>query len=118
MVIYMTQDESEWPQLPVLPSYGRGRDAPDGRFSSLIFGTNLTDVVITGNNGTIDGQGSYWWSKFKNDQLKLTRPYMIELMYSNQIQISNLTLVNSPSWFVHPIYSRLDKCTIFIYSQH
>ncbi|XLR27382.1 hypothetical protein S83_055282, partial [Arachis hypogaea] len=26
----------------------RGRDAPDGRFSSLIFGTNLTDVVITG----------------------------------------------------------------------
>ena len=43
------QDESEWPTLPVLPSYGRGRDAPDGRFSSLIFGTNLTDVVITGN---------------------------------------------------------------------
>ncbi|KAI5400364.1 hypothetical protein KIW84_065305 [Lathyrus oleraceus] len=104
-VILGSQDESEWPQLPVLPSYGRGRDAPDGRFSSLIFGTNLTDVVITGNNGTIDGQGSYWWSKFKNDQLKLTRPYMIELMYSNQIQISNLTLVNSPSWFVHPIYS-------------
>ncbi|XP_057415781.1 probable polygalacturonase [Lotus japonicus] len=30
---------------------------------------------------------------------------MIEIMYSNQIQISNLTLVNSPSWFVHPIYS-------------
>lgn len=45
----MTQDESEWPQLPILPSYGRGRDAPEGRFSSFIFGTNLTDVVITGN---------------------------------------------------------------------
>lgn len=42
------QDESEWPQVEVLPSYGRGRDAPGGRFSSLIFGTNLTDVVITG----------------------------------------------------------------------
>jgi hypothetical protein len=42
------QDESEWPSLPVLPSYGKGRDAPNGRFSSLIFGTNLTDVVITG----------------------------------------------------------------------
>lgn len=42
------QDESEWPHLAVLPSYGRGRDAPGGRFSSLIFGTNLTDVVITG----------------------------------------------------------------------
>nr|XP_027189545.1 probable polygalacturonase isoform X1 [Cicer arietinum] len=104
-VILGSQDESEWPQLPVLPSYGRGRDAPGGRFSSLIFGTHLTDVIITGNNGTIDGQGSYWWSKFKKDKMKLTRPYMIEIMYSDQIQISNLTLINSPSWFVHPIYS-------------
>ncbi|KAM1126837.1 hypothetical protein ACFX2B_041462 [Malus domestica] len=104
-VILGTQDESEWPHLPVLPSYGRGRDAPGGRFSSLVFGTNLTDVVITGNNGTIDGQGASWWAKFKQGHLTLTRPYMIEIMYSNQIQISNLTLVNSPSWFVHPIYS-------------
>lgn len=31
---------------------------------------------------------------------------MIELMYSNQIQISNLTLINSPFTFVHPVYSR------------
>ncbi|XP_050891646.1 probable polygalacturonase isoform X1 [Lathyrus oleraceus] len=104
-VILASQDESEWPELPVLPSYGRGRDAPAGRFSSLIFGTHLTDVIITGNNGTIDGQGSSWWKKFKSDQLKLTRPYMIELMYSDQIQISHLTLINSPTWFVHPIYS-------------
>nr|KYP61935.1 putative polygalacturonase [Cajanus cajan] len=103
--ILASQDESEWPALPVLPSYGRGRDAPDGRFSSLIFGTNLTDVVITGYNGTIDGQGSYWWDKFHKGELKLTRPYMIEIMFSDHIQISNLTLINSPSWFVHPIYS-------------
>ncbi|XP_016648983.1 PREDICTED: probable polygalacturonase [Prunus mume] len=104
-VILATQEESKWPLVPVLPSYGRGRDAPGGRFSSLIFGTNLTDVVITGNNGTIDGQGASWWKKFKAGLLNETRPYMIEIMYSNQIQISNLTLVNSPSWFVHPIYS-------------
>ncbi|XP_057457603.1 probable polygalacturonase [Lotus japonicus] len=104
-VILGSQVESEWPSLPVLPSYGRGRDAPAGRFSSLIFGTHLTDVVITGHNGTIDGQGSYWWDKFHKGQFKLTTPYMIEIMYSSQIQISNLTLVNSPSWFVHPIYS-------------
>ncbi|KAH1151879.1 hypothetical protein GYH30_045405 [Glycine max] len=100
-----SQDESEWPTLPVLPSYGRGRDAPDGRFSSLIFGTNLTDVIITGYNGTIDGQGCYWWDKFHKGELKLTRPYMIEIMFSDHIQISNLTLINSPSWFVHPIYT-------------
>ena len=43
------QNESEWPLVNVLPSYGRGRDAPGGRYCSLIFGTNLTDVVITGD---------------------------------------------------------------------
>lgn len=105
-VLLASQDESEWPALPPLPSYGRGRDAPAGRFASFIFGNNLTDVVITGANGTIDGQGDYWWGKFKKQELNLTRPYLIELMFSDDIQIFNLTLVNSPSWNVHPIYSR------------
>jgi len=42
------QDENDWPVIDPLPSYGRGRDTQGGRFSSLIFGTNLTDVIITG----------------------------------------------------------------------
>lgn len=62
--------------------------------------------VVEGDNGTIDGQGSIWWKKFHEKKLKNTRPYLIELMYSNQIQVSNLTLIDSPSWFVHPVYSR------------
>ncbi|KAL0330039.1 UNVERIFIED_CONTAM: putative polygalacturonase [Sesamum radiatum] len=93
-------------QLEPLPSYGRGRDTEGGRYISLIFGTNLTDVVITGDNGTIDGQGETWWNKFHKGELQYTRPYLIEIMYSENVQISNLTLVNSPSWNVHPIYSR------------
>ncbi|XP_062149711.1 probable polygalacturonase isoform X1 [Alnus glutinosa] len=102
-LILASQDESEWPQIPPLPSYGR---AFSGRFRSLIFGTNLTDVVITGNNGTIDGQGVTWWAKYNSGGfLNVSRPGMIELMYSNQIQISNLTLINSPFTFVHPVYS-------------
>ncbi|KAF5451112.1 hypothetical protein F2P56_031407, partial [Juglans regia] len=105
-VILASQDEAEFPLVSTLPSYGIGRDGNgDGRFSSLIFGTNLTDVVITGNNGTIDGQGKIWWDKFHQGQLNFTRPYMIEILYSDNIQISNLTLINSPSWFVHPTYS-------------
>ncbi|GMH08955.1 hypothetical protein Nepgr_010795 [Nepenthes gracilis] len=103
-VLLASQDESEWPALPPLPSYGRGRDAPSGRVASLIFGTDLTDVVITGANGTIDGQGDYWWNKFKKGELQLTRPYLIELMFSDHVQIFNLTLLNSPSWNVHPVY--------------
>lgn len=128
---FVIQDESDWPLIDPLPSYGRGRDAPGGRFSSLISGSHLKDVAITGkkkrrkpyyivkilfdntiyfnfagNNGTIDGQGSCWWKKFRSKQLKNTRPYLIEFMYSEQIQISNITLINSPSWHVHPVYSR------------
>nr|KAJ0191190.1 hypothetical protein LSAT_V11C800391530 [Lactuca sativa] len=93
-VILASQEEGEYPLIEPLPSYGRGRDGPGGRFSSLI-----------GGNGTIDGQGSLWWKKFHKKQLKNTRPYLIELMYSKQIQISNLTMIDSPSWFVHPVYS-------------
>ncbi|KAM3682169.1 hypothetical protein ACB098_12G052900 [Castanea mollissima] len=108
-VILGSQDESEWPNILVLPFYGRGRDAPGGLLSALIFGSFLMDSIcfgiVLGNNGTIDGQGSTWWKKFHAGELNVTRPYMIEIMYSDQIQISNLTLINSPSWFVHPIYS-------------
>uniref|UniRef100_A0A7N0U117 Polygalacturonase n=1 Tax=Kalanchoe fedtschenkoi TaxID=63787 RepID=A0A7N0U117_KALFE len=105
-VLLASQDEDSWPVIEPLPSYGRGRDnAQGGRYISLIYGTNLTDVVITGDNGTIDGQGAQWWQKFKKGALKYTRPYLIELMYSDSVQISNLTLVDSPSWNVHPTYS-------------
>lgn len=62
--------------------------------------------MITGDNGTIDGQGVTWWNKFHKGELKYTRPYLIEIMYSNEVQISNLTLMDSPSWNVHPVYSR------------
>jgi polygalacturonase len=104
-VLLASQDVSEYPAIPPLPSYGRGRDAAAGRFTSLIFGTNLTDVVVTGENGTIDGQGEFWWQQFHKGKLKYTRPYLIEIMFSTNIQISNLTLLNSPSWNVHPVYS-------------
>ncbi|KAI3458100.1 hypothetical protein Pfo_014763, partial [Paulownia fortunei] len=105
-VLLASQEESDYPLIDPLPSYGRGRDAAGKRFASLIFGTNLTDVVVTGGNGTIDGQGETWWKKFKSHELNNTRPYLIEILYSNQVQISHLTLINSPSWHVHPTYSR------------
>ncbi|KAK9279547.1 hypothetical protein L1049_013226 [Liquidambar formosana] len=104
-VLLASQDITEWPVIDPLPSYGRGRDAKGGRYISFIFGTNLTDVVVTGDNGTIDGQGAFWWQQFHKGKLKFTRPYLIEIMHSDKIQISNLTLLNSPAWNVHPVYS-------------
>ncbi|XP_011035342.1 PREDICTED: probable polygalacturonase [Populus euphratica] len=106
-VLLASQDEDEWPLLTPLPSYGGVREnAAFGRPGGLIFASNVTDVIITGNNGTVDGQGAVWWEKFTEKKLKkLERPYLIEIMYSDQVQISNITLINSPQWHVHPIYS-------------
>lgn len=104
-VLLASQEISEWGVIEPLPSYGHGRDTAGGRYISLIFGTNLTDVVVTGENGTIDGQGALWWQQFHKKKLKYTRPYLIEIMHSDNIQISNLTFLNSPSWNVHPVYS-------------
>jgi len=36
--------------MPALPSYGYGREHPGPRYSSLIHGQNLVDVVITGKD--------------------------------------------------------------------
>uniref|UniRef100_A0A453MD81 Polygalacturonase n=1 Tax=Aegilops tauschii subsp. strangulata TaxID=200361 RepID=A0A453MD81_AEGTS len=101
------QHSSDWPVIDPLPSYGRGRELPGGRHQSLIFGSHLTDVIITGANGTIDGQGAIWWDWFYNNTLNYTRPHLVELMYSTNVVISNLTFKNSPFWNIHPVYCRL-----------
>ncbi|CAI9753063.1 unnamed protein product [Fraxinus pennsylvanica] len=103
-VILGSQDPEEWPIIQPLPSYGRGRERLGGRHISLIHGDSLTNVVITGNNGTVDGQGKMWWDLWWNRTLKHTRGHLVELINSNNILISNLTFLNSPFWTVHPVY--------------
>ncbi|GLT31770.1 hypothetical protein SLA2020_064800 [Shorea laevis] len=103
-VILGSTNSDDWPVVDSLPSYGQGRELPGGRHRSLIYGQNLTDVVITGDNGTIDGQGSIWWNWFRSKTLDYTRPHLVELMNSTGVVISNLTFLNSPFWTIHPVY--------------
>lgn len=103
-VILGSINSDDWPVVDPLPSYGRGRELPGGRHRSLIYGQNLTDVVITGDNGTIDGQGSVWWERFRAKTLDYTRPHLVELKNSTGIVISNVTFLNSPFWTIHPVY--------------
>ncbi|KAG5048799.1 hypothetical protein JHK85_009902 [Glycine max] len=42
-----SQDELEWPTLPVLPSYGRGRDAPDGQGIFFKLDTKLDEQKVS-----------------------------------------------------------------------
>ncbi|KAH7679964.1 Pectin lyase fold/virulence factor protein [Dioscorea alata] len=101
-VILGIQDENYWPLMPALPSYGSGREKGGPCYASLIHGQNLKDVVITGHNGTIHGQGQSWWTKFKQKLLKHTRGPLVQLMWSRDIVISNITLRDSPFWTLHP----------------
>ncbi|TVU20099.1 hypothetical protein EJB05_36292, partial [Eragrostis curvula] len=101
---FVEQDTSNWPLVDPLPSYGRGRELPGGRYTSLIHGSGLQDVFITGENGTIDGQGSVWWDMWKKRTLPFTRPHLLELMYSTDVIISNLVFQDSPFWNIHPVY--------------
>ncbi|OEL32410.1 putative polygalacturonase [Dichanthelium oligosanthes] len=103
-IIRATQNTSSWPLMEPLPSYGRGRELPGGRYISLIHGNGLRDVVITGENGTIDGQGSVWWDMWKKGTLPFTSPHLLELMSSSDIIVSNVVFQDSPLWNIHPVY--------------
>ncbi|KAI7753777.1 hypothetical protein M8C21_022213 [Ambrosia artemisiifolia] len=105
-VVLGSQDPEEWPIIEPLPSYGRGRERLGGRHISLIHGDGLKNVVITGQNGTIDGRGKMWWDLWWNRTLEHTRGHLVEIMNSNNILISNLTFRNSPFWTIHPVYCR------------
>jgi hypothetical protein len=59
---------------------------------------------ISGKNGTINGQGQVWWDKYHAKELQFTRGYLLELLYSDNIIISNVTFVDAPSWNLHPTY--------------
>nr|XP_010917443.1 probable polygalacturonase [Elaeis guineensis] len=96
------EDERYWPLMPPVPSYGFGREHKGPRYGSLIHGQNLKDLVITGHNGTINGQGQAWWAKYRKRLLNNTRGPLVQIMWSKDIVISNITLRDSPFWTLHP----------------
>ncbi|CAH2054762.1 unnamed protein product, partial [Thlaspi arvense] len=104
-VIVASQDPSHWEVVDPLPSYGRGTDLPGKRYKSLINGHMLHDVVVTGDNGTIDGQGLVWWDRFTSRSLKYNRPHLVEFISSENVIVSNLTFLNAPAYTIHSIYS-------------
>ncbi|KAI3460782.1 hypothetical protein Pfo_017445 [Paulownia fortunei] len=116
-IILGSQDYSHWDVVEPLPSYGQGLEVPGRTYRSLISGQNLTDVVITGNNGTIDGQGSVWWELMNAHSLNYSRPHLVEFIGSDNIVVSNLTFLNAPAWNIHPVYcSHLLVQNITVYS--
>ncbi len=105
------------------PFQGRWEGIERKVYASLFTGSKLENVSITGR-GTLDGQGQVWWkAHYKNREmrkkagikgrapanppgspLKWSRPRVINLYDCRNVLIRDLTIINSPSWTIHPVY--------------
>jgi len=102
-------------------------------YSPLLYAYQLTDVGFTGGgtiDGGADGDGGFarWKGKEAPDQARLRslgndsvpvssvadrtfgaghylRPSMLQTFGCTNVLVANLTLVNSPFWVIHPVYS-------------
>lgn len=70
-----------------------------------IYAEHAKNVTITGY-GTLDGQGSYWWTRQRAGQNVHPRPYLVCFNHCEHVTLENVTLTNSPAWTVHPLYCR------------
>jgi len=103
--------------------HGRWEGIERKVYASLFTGSYLKNISITGR-GTLDGQGRVWWRAHeitrqlrkkagrtarRDDNppeapLKWPRPRMINLYNCENVLIRDLTIINSPSWTIHPVY--------------
>lgn len=72
------------------------------QYSSITFHLIILFFWSIGHNGTIDGQGESWWIKYRQKLLNYTRGPLVQIMWSSNIRISNITLQNPPFWTLHP----------------
>jgi polygalacturonase len=114
-VILGSRDPQDYPAVPSPWEDGRRE------ISALIYADGASDITIKGR-GVIDGQGEVWWQRQRlanpkgqgrpltaEEQkeaamVKLGRPHLVKLVRSNNILMEGLTLVNSPSWTVNPVF--------------
>ena len=116
------------------PIDGRWEGIERKVYASLFTGRGLHQVSITGR-GVIEGQGVVWWEAHRKTMdlrkklrlkgrepenppgapLRWPRPRLINLYNCTNVLIRDITIRNSPSWNVHPVYCEnvtLDNVTI------
>ena len=107
-------DWQDWPILPAHDETGRPLSSweglPEPAFAAPITAIECHGLILTGR-GVIDGGGNRgdWWTWPKSTRRDARRPRTLFLAWSDDVQISGLTIRNSPSWTVHPL--RCDRLT-------
>ena len=69
------------------------------RYTDWLTSSGATDIAISGR-GTIDGQGSPWWTAFNANSSMPHRPYLIHLQTSTRVHVHEITLQNSPMFHI------------------
>jgi polygalacturonase len=104
-----SEDQNDY---PIIDSYWEGLACKT--HAPLITADGVNHVAITGL-GTIDGRGVYWWTRYHSKTLRSPRPRLIGLTRCANVRVEGVTLINSPSWTIHPARCKnvtVDKVTI------
>lgn len=108
-------DRSRFAKFPgVIESYdekdeyhlGTWEGNPLPMFAGILTGIGVSDVVIYGE-GLVDGCASHenWWYNEKV-MVGAFRPRMLFLNHCERIKVQGVTFCSSPSWVIHPYFSR------------
>ncbi len=108
-------DRRKFPVLPgLIESYdetleynlGTWEGNPLDCFASVLTGINLKNVEICGE-GTLDGCADFdnWWKNPKEKEIAY-RPRMLFFNHCEHITVTGITVKNSPSWNIHPYFSK------------
>lgn len=71
----------------------------NNRYQNFIAASHQSDIKISGE-GTINGQGEIWWTKFRAKKLTYTRPQLIYLDNCERVEVSGITCLNPPNTHV------------------
>lgn len=79
---------------------------PLDMFTGIITGLNVSNVVICGK-GTIDGNANVdnWWNNPKVRRIAW-RPRLIFMNNCENVTVQGISVKNSPSWNIHPYFSK------------
>ncbi len=108
-------DREKFPILPgEIQSYdetkeynlGSWEGNPMDTFSAIVCGINVSNVVITGQ-GVIEGNTNFenWWNNCKVRNIAW-RPRLFFINNCDHVTMQGVTVQNSPSWTIHPYFSR------------
>ncbi len=89
-------------EYPVVESSWEG--VPRKCYRNCLHAQGAKNIAVTGR-GTIDGQGAWWWKLFrgKDEMLEYPRPKMVGFTDCENVLIETITVLNSPSWTLHPL---------------